>query len=170
MKIPLDYLCVKTGVLCPRCQGLVSSGQVSEYEVDVLRALLDLEEKPEFKFLHESTYVKSFKNDDVLIVVIEEPNELIDPRVLSRLSKSLSEYLNVKARVITNVKDLKELVKQLVFPARISGVNTVWLPDGSVEHIIRVPRQESRYLPIRRELLEEVLTKIVGSVVRVRTE
>jgi hypothetical protein len=69
MKIPLDYLCVKSGLLCNRCQSLVDSGEVDSFEVKVMQALLELEET-QFKELKDSTYYKAIKVNDLLILLV----------------------------------------------------------------------------------------------------
>lgn len=172
MKIPLDILCVKTGVLCPRCQSMLRSGSVRDYEVDVMRELLDLEELTDFKFLKDMEYVRSVTGEGALVVILQETKDNTpDPRSLNKLSWTLSERLKIRARIITNTKDLKEVVKQLVFPARITSVNTIWLPDGTVEYVVRVPKFELRNLPFkRREIIEDLLTQITGNVVRIRAD
>jgi len=172
LRIPLDTLCVKTGVLCPRCQSIVRSGSVKEYEVDVMRELLDLEELPDFKFLKDMEYVRSVTSEGALVIILQDVKDNTpDPRSLNKLSWVLSERLKTKARIITNTKDLKEVVKQLVFPARITSVNTIWLPDGTVEYVVRIPKFEIRNLPFkRREVIEDILTQITGNVVRIRAD
>jgi len=172
LRIPLDTLCVKTGVLCPRCQSIVRSGSVKEYEVDVMRELLDLEELPDFKFLKDMEYVRSIVSEGALVIILQDVRDNTpDPRSLNKLSWVLGERLKTKTRIITNTKDLKEVVKQLVFPARITSVNTIWLPDGTVEYVVRIPKFEMRNLPFkRREVIEDILTQITGNVVRIRAE
>jgi len=163
---------VKTGVLCPRCQSIVRSGSVKEYEVDVMRELLDLEELPDFKFLKDMEYVRSVTSEGALVIILQDVRDNTpDPRSLNKLSWVLGERLKTKTRIITNTKDLKEVVKQLVFPARITSVNTIWLPDGTVEYVVRIPKFEMRNLPFkRREVIEDILTQITGNVVRIRAE
>ena len=171
MKIPLDYLCVKTGVLCPRCQRLVDTGVVKDYEVPVMRALLELEDRPDFKYLKNSTYVKALKLNDVMILIIEVKDLNVKPKDLGRLGRMLSSKLNIKVRAINKVSgNIRELARQLIYPARVTGVNTLWLPDGSVEHIVRIPKGDLRYLPARMSSLEEVLSKMTGMSVRIRVE
>jgi len=172
LRIPLDTLCVKTGVLCPRCQSIVRSGSVKEYEVDVMRELLDLEELPDFKFLKDMEYVRSVTSEGALVIILQDVRDNTpDPRSLNKLSWVLGERLKTKTRIITNTKDLKEVVKQLVFPARITSVNTIWLPDGTVEYVVKIPKFEMRNLPFkRREVIEDILTQITGNVVRIRAE
>ncbi|MCD6324402.1 MAG: transcription elongation factor [Desulfurococcales archaeon] len=171
MKIPLDYLCVKTGVLCPRCQRLVDTGVVGDYEVDVMRALLDLEERPDFKFLKTAKYVKTLRLDGMYVLILETKDPNLRPRDLGRLGRALSDKLRVRTRVINKVGgDIRELAKQLMYPARVTGVNTLWLPDGSIEHIVRVPKADLRYLPMKTTSLEEILSQITGMNVRIRIE
>lgn len=170
MKIPLDHVCVRTGVLCPRCQRLVESGEVEKYEVDVMRELLNLEERPDFKFLKDAKYVKSILTRNMLVLIIEAADSNIHPRILGRLGRALSEKLNTRVRVINKAHgDLREIARQLMYPARVIGVNTLWLPDGTVEHIVRIPRSDSRYLPANTAVLEDILSKITGMNVRIRT-
>jgi RNA-binding protein YhbY len=158
-------------VLCPRCQGLVDSRVVEPYEVDVMRVLLDLEDKPEFKFLKDAVYHKTLKLADLLVITIQLPDSLTNQRLINKLDKQLSEVLGIKVRVIDkSVNNIRSIAFQLVTPARISGINTLWLPDGSVQYIVRIPKSDSRYLPASKEVIEEVLSTLVGSSVRIRTE
>jgi RNA-binding protein YhbY len=171
VRIPLDHICVRSGVLCPRCQGLVDSRVVESYEVDVMRVLLDLEDKPEFKFLKDAVYHKTLKLADLLVITIQLPDSLTNQRLINKLDKQLSEVLGIKVRVIDkSVNNIRSIAFQLVTPARISGINTLWLPDGSVQYIVRIPKSDSRYLPASKEVIEEVLSTLVGSSVRIRTE
>jgi len=171
VRIPLDHICVKSGVLCPRCQGLVDSRFVEYYEIDVMRVLLDLEEKSEFKFLKDAVYHKTLKLADLLVIIIQLPDSLTNQRLINKLDKQLSEVLGTKVRVIDkSTNNIRSIAFQLVTPARISGINTLWLPDGSVQYIVRIPKSDSRYLPASKEVIEEVLSTLIGSNVRIRTE
>jgi len=83
LRIPLDTLCVKTGVLCPRCQSIVRSGSVKEYEVDVMRELLDLEELPDFKFLKDMEYVRSVTSEGALVIILQDVRDNTpDPQII----------------------------------------------------------------------------------------
>lgn len=171
MKIPLDHICVKSGVLCPRCQGLVASGAVEDHEVNVMRALLELEGTPEFKFLRNSIYHRAIKLGDFLAILLQLADSVSNPRLINRLDRHLSDALGMRVRVIDRSSgNIKHIVSQLIMPARVSGINTLWLPDGSTQYIVRIPRSDSRYLPASREVIEEVLSNLIGSGVRIRAE
>lgn len=172
MRIPLDYICVKTGVLCPRCRRLVESGSVSEYEIEIMRALIDLEGDPEFRpFLADFTYVKTYRYEDTLVILADYPQKT-DQRIVQRLSKALGDRLGLRVRIVPSSakRDIKSLVSQLVFPARIIGVNIVWLPDGSQQYIVRIPRSDLRYMPLSSENIEKLLETISGETVKIKIE
>ncbi len=168
VKIPLDYVCVKSGVLCPRCQALVDSGEVDEREVDVMKLLIELEEKPEFRSLQKAEYVKTYFIDNLAIIVLNFRGQQNIP--VSRIGRELSAKLNKRIRIVNKSGDLKNMALQLVYPARILGINTLWLPDGTRQHIVRIPRYDVRRLPAEPQIIEHALTLITGKPVRIRLE
>ncbi|HDD26170.1 MAG TPA: transcription elongation factor NusA [Acidilobales archaeon] len=173
MRIPLDYVCVKSGILCPRCQSLVRSGAIEEFEVDLMKMLLELEEgNPEFRFLRNLTYVKAIKSGNFLVLMVKRHGGPIPHNSLVKLARVLSDRLGkIRVRVIDKTQgDLKSIATQLLSPARVLGINILWLPDGTTQHVIRVPRFDNRYLPYSREVLEQILTSIIGHPVRIRIE
>ena len=168
MKIPLDYICLKSGVLCPRCRRLIEEGKVGEHEVEVMKVLIDLEEKdPEFKFLRDAVYVKTYTSNGFHVLVLKIPED-IPPTTLIRLSRVLSDRLNAKVRVVKQTNDMKYMIAQIVAPARVQGVNSLWLPDGTVQHIVRIPRYDARLLPTAIENIEKILKEMFGENIRVK--
>ncbi len=167
MKIPLDTICVKSGILCPRCKKLIDSGAYTQNEVDVMKVLLELEEDPSNKFLREATYIKSYYIDSMAIVVIEVSNT-IPQTMLVRLGRTLSEKLRLKVRVVRRSQDVKAFLAQIFAPARIQGIDSVWTPDGDVQHIIRISRYDARVLPFKVNQLENLLTMIFNEVYRIK--
>ncbi len=172
MKIPLDQICVRSGVLCPRCRELVASGRVNEFEVELMRILLELENDPQFKFLKESSYVKSYLKNSILVMILDLP-ENVTSQQIARLARTISSRVsenlgNVKIRVVRRSNDVRNMIAQILAPARIQGVNTLWSPDGTVQHIVRVPRNDVRFLPGPVNELEELFKEIFNEQYRIR--
>jgi len=94
----------------------------------------------------------------------------LTPYMLSRLSKALSEKLKTKVRIVEKSSNLKVLAGQLLMPIRILGVNMLWLPDGSWESIVRIPKYEAKMLPAKKEVIEKLLSKLAGLPVKIRFE
>ncbi len=173
VQIPLDYICVKSGVLCPRCQSLVDSGAVADYEVDVMRALIELEEKENVSILRKATYHKTYRVGDMYVVVMDLGIGTSVPlftRHARVLEQKLQEKLGVRVKVIPKANDVRGLAAFLLYPARVLGVNTLWLPDGSIEYVIRISRRDQRFIAGRKEEFERILTELLGKRTRIRIE
>ncbi|AOL17673.1 transcription elongation factor NusA [Sulfolobus sp. A20] len=168
MKIPLDQVCVRSGLLCNRCQGLVDEGEVLDYEIEIMKMLLELEET-QFKELRECVYHKAYKVDNLLILLVTSSPEMTQQKWI-KIAKILQDKLNIKVRVLEKTNSIKNSAIQLLSPARVLGVNTVWMPDGSVQYVIRVSKSERKLLPAEAQLLESALTKIHSTPVRIRVE
>jgi len=167
MKIPLDTICVKSGVLCPRCRKLVDSGTYTLREVEIMKQLLELEEQdPNYRFLKDVTYVKSYETNSIIVTILDV-DDSIPQSMLIRLGKTLSEKIGLRVRVIRK-SDPKTLIAQIIAPARIHGVNSVWTPDGDVQHIIRISRYDARFLPVEVKELEQLLSTIFHENYRIK--
>jgi transcription antitermination factor NusA-like protein len=163
LRIPLDVICVKTGILCPSCQRKVDEGLVQPYEVDIMRKLLELEE--EVKQLKNLEYVKSYDLGSVLIVVLK--GEQVDPEVIRKIRQALSKALDRKVRVVIKVPEAREVASQVLIPLTVKGVNVVWMPDGTEKYVVRV-KGPIRKLPAPKEELEKVLSDILGAPIEIR--
>ncbi len=167
MKIPLDTICVKSGILCPRCKRLVDTGTYTSMDVEMMRILLELEEDPNNKFLREATYIRSYLVDSMVVVVLELSN-VISQSFLIRIARIISEKVNMKIRVVRYSQNQRSMIAQLFAPARIQGIDSVWLPDGDVQYIVRVSRYDAKYLPLKINELENLLTKMFNESYRIK--
>lgn len=171
MRTPLCHICIKSGIFCPRCQELVDSGEYDELDIDVMKTLLELEEEV-FQELKDMNYHKSYLVENLLVVQLS--GKSLSPYRLTKIARHVAEKLkdkyNVRVRIIEKTGELRKMASQLLSPARILGVNTLWLPDGSFESIIRVSKLDERLLPARKEVIEEVLSRILNATVKVRFE
>jgi len=166
LKYPLDRICVKSGILCPRCQRLVDQGIVDEFEKDIIRELIDLEEKG-FRSLRKGVYKKAYRSGDLVVVVVEGVNDF---KALDRASRELSNRLGYRVKIVEKTGDQRRLIEQIIYPATLLGVNTLWLPDGSEQTVIRVLRKDQRIIGSRKSSYEEIISKIMGREARIRYE
>lgn len=143
-------------------------GEVSRDEIPVMKTLIDLEENQGLKLLREAKYVRSIWLPGLLVIVLRIPRAT--PPELRRLSRSLGEALGTRVQVVNMTRDVKTLAAQLVSPARVLGVNMVWLPDGSTQYVVRLSRFDQRVLPTKPSNIEKALQEILEVPIRVRLE
>jgi transcription antitermination factor NusA-like protein len=157
LRYPLDRICIKSGVFCSHCQQKIESEVVERGELEVLKALVNLEDK--LKFLRRGEYVKSILvGDDVYLFV----KNGFDSTELNTLEQELSRELGRRVRVVEYTHDLRSLVEQILYPATIIGINRVWLPDGTEILSVRVSRRDKRHLASLKEQVELLIEKISG--------
>ncbi|BCU68300.1 transcription elongation factor NusA [Sulfolobales archaeon HS-7] len=167
MKLPLDYVCINSGLLCDRCQSLVDEGQIDDFEIEVMKSLIEIE--GEVRELKDSTYNKSLQVNNLIIVVVTSGPDMTQQKWV-KVAKMLHEKLGKKVRIIENTNNIKQGVIQVMFPARVLGVNTVWLPDGSVQHIVRITKEDKKVLPASDSELETLLSKLYSTQIKIRAE
>jgi hypothetical protein len=132
-----------------------------------MKNLLELEEHdPNLKFLKDSTYVKSYETNSMILIVLEMGND-VPQAALVKLGRILSTKMNTKIRVIKK-SDPKNIIVQVVAPARVQGINSVWTPDGDVQHIIRISKYDARLLPAGVNELEHLLSMIFNENYKIK--
>ncbi len=165
MRYPLDKICVKSGVLCPRCQRLVDTGVVSRDEIPVMKELMELEE--EIRGLKEGIYEKAYMHDNLIVIIVRG---LRDRSARERVNRELSSRLKKRVRLVEKTGDVRDLIEQVIAPATLLGVNTLWLPNGTEQIIVRLPKREQRFIGNKLEAYEKILEQILGKPVRIRFE
>ncbi len=165
MKYPLDKICVKSGILCPTCQRKVDTGIVDKNEIPIMKVLMELEDR--LKELRRGEYIKSYDLNGLVIVLIRDHWEKEE---LEKISKELSNILRRRTKVVVYTNDKKHVVEQILYPATLLGMNTLWLPDGSEQIIVRVSRRDQRFIGGRKSLLEKLLADLLKKNVRIRFE
>ncbi len=142
------------GVLCPKCDARLRSGQLTKSDVDVSIKLTKAAEKsPD---INRMALSKAIQVDGDYVLVVE-PGSLAPLRRDQSLQKSLQGILGGKVWLTeANTTDRKEL-EDLFFPVRVANVNTVWLPDGSKLTKVVIPGKKTDRFPHDTEMITRIL-------------
>ncbi|MEN4005862.1 MAG: KH domain-containing protein [Methanobacteriaceae archaeon] len=153
MILPVCDVCLKSGMLCQGCENKLKSGEITELDLDIAKLLFKLGDgKIGFK--------KTIEIGNVVIIVADEDHvgKIIGKG--GKIVRAISKKLGKKVRVIGEGSDFKEIAKGLVAPARISGINIVYERDGEKKYKIRVMREDSRRLPARLDVLNNIMNQL----------
>ncbi len=163
MKTALCNFCLKSGILCSKCQGKLKSGEVSEADFEIARLLLSLEEK--YPPLQDVYFHKAIEANGVLAVVVKRGDV---PRLLGyggKIIRSLGEKTGKTIRVLEHGVDDRKFLEDLFVPMRILTINTIWLPDGTKETRVILRRGRRRTPNVKA--LKEIAQKVRGITLRV---
>lgn len=159
---------LKSGILCPKCEEKVKSGEVSDLDLKVAKVLLSLESK--YPALQDAYFHRAIEADDTLVILFDKKDV---SRILSyggKLLKDISERTGKRwIRIIAYNADKRRLLEELFAPASILTVNTLWLPDGSTETKV-VLSGNTRRLPIRIATAKDIVKNLMNISLRVEFE
>jgi len=154
LKTPICSFDARMGVLCPKCDAKLRSGQLTKTDVDVSIKLTKAAEKsPDIARMALSKAIQ-VDGDYVLIV---EPGSLAPLRRDQTLQRTLQGILGGKVWLTeANTTDRKEL-EDLFFPVRVANVNTAWLPDGSKLTKVVITGKKTDRFPHDTEMITRIL-------------
>jgi len=153
MVLPVCDVCLKSGMLCQGCENKLKSGEITQLDLDIAKLLFKLGEgKIGFK--------KTIEIGNVVIIVTDK--DLVGKIIgkSGKIVRAISKKVGKKVRVIGEGSDFKEIARDILAPARISGVNIVYGRDGEERYKIRVMKEDSRRLPARLDVLNNIMNQL----------
>jgi len=132
LKTELCHFCLKTGVLCPRCEEKVKSGKLGPSYMEVARALLDLEARG-FSALQDAHLLNVSEVGDALVLVFRRGDLTRLGPLRGKLARALEERTGKRVHMVEGDVDERTFLEQLFAPATLVTINKIWLPDDSVE-------------------------------------
>jgi transcription antitermination factor NusA-like protein len=165
MKAKVCKVCALSNIFCSQCSEKFEKGILNSTEVEIAKHLYEIEEKfKEIKNINLEDV--SIINNDNLLVIVSSPS-ILNPLLVSSLSKYLSNKSGKNVKIVEKVKDVKRFVSQIFYPVKISSLNQVWSPEGSYEYNIRISKEETIKLTIGIKEMEKVISKLLSTNVRI---
>ncbi len=164
MKTGLCNFCLKSGILCSKCQEKLKSGDISEVDFAVARMLLSLEEQ--YPSLQDVRFYKAVEADRILAVLVSKGDV---PRLLSyggKIVKALGEKTGRTVRVLEYGVDERKFLEDLFVPLSILTINKIWLPDGTTETRVILNRGRRKRIPNVKASME-IAKQLRGMSLRV---
>jgi transcription antitermination factor NusA-like protein len=168
VKTILDAFCVKSGILCRRCEEKVEKGQVTELDLKVIRRIVELEK--DNPILQDVTYHRAVEADGVMAVLVDKKDM---PKLLgggAKIVKDLGDTFGKRVKLISYGGDDREFLEDLFSPLSILTINTVWIPDGTQETKVILTGREPRRMPVELEKVRKIAQELKGMTLRVEFE
>jgi len=158
------HFCLKSGILCPKCQAKLRLGEISKTDLEIGRLLLSLEDM--YPPLQEVNFHKAVETDNVLALIVGRGDVA---RLLSyggKILKTIGEKTGKAVRVLEHGADERKFLEDLFAPLSILTINTIWLPDGSQETRV-ILRKRGRKPRLNVEAMKQLAQKVRGITLRV---
>ncbi|MGO9386885.1 MAG: transcription elongation factor NusA [Methanobacterium sp.] len=155
MVLPVCDVCLKSGMLCQGCENKLKSGEITQMDLDIAKLLYKLGEgKIGFK--------KTIEIGDTVIIVTdkEQVGKLIGKS--GKIVREISRSIEKKVRVVGENSDLRSVARDILAPARLSGINIVYGKEGQKKYKIRVMAEDSRRIPGRLDILNSIIKELTS--------
>jgi len=167
-ELPACATCVNSGFLCNNCQEKLDAGDITEFELDLAKDLVELEEQSKFEFLKEISFYKAIDYEDVVIMIVGKRDKL---RITPGLIAWIKETYEVETLIlIERSTKPRPVIESLIAPFKLKSLNEIFLATGDIEFKAVLQKKEEENLLFTGEELEELVLEITGNVIRVEFE
>ena len=154
MQTPICEVCLKSNILCSACQSKLDKGSISSDEIEVARYIYNLSDK--MKSIRD-VKIMSIINRDALIIITGRGDA---PKLVGKAGavvKKIANKFKKSVRILEEVSNLEEFVEELIFPAPVNGINTLYRNNEEIIRI-RIPAVQKNHLLIKPECFSEIIS------------
>ncbi len=164
--LPADKTCINSGFLCNNCQAKLDAGEISEFEIDLAKDLIKLEEENEkFAFLKGISFFKAIDFEDLIILVVGKRDKLkITPGLMNWIKET---YEIDQILIVQNTKKPRPVVEALITPFKLISLNEIFLATGDVQFRAVIREEDKENLLFTTEELEDLILELTGTITRV---
>jgi len=163
--LPACKTCVSSGFLCTSCQEKLDADILTQFELDLAKDLLVLEEEDQFSFLKNISFYKAIDFEDVVIFVIGKKDKL---KITQKLINRLKETYEVdELLLVEQTKNPRAALESLIAPSKLITLNEIFLATGDIEFKGVLNKKDQEALLFTKEELEELILELTGNTIRI---
>jgi len=162
----LCEFCLRSGMLCSKCQEKIRAGAVTDLYMRVAQFLLDIE--GQYPLLQKTRLENVVRTGGFLVLVVGRGDRRRLMGYGGKLTREVSDEFKRRVLVIEEGVDDRGFLEDLFANQQIVTINIIWLPDGSTETRVVLRRQRSQHLSKKRiKALQEIAKKVRNMNLRV---
>ncbi len=154
--MPICEKCAQSDALCETCQKKLDNGEISQLDIKIARLLYELYEK---NVLGDPSFERSIELPDFIVIITKSNVSTLIGKG-GRVVRILSEKLGKRVRIVKK-GSIKEIVNDLVSPARIMGFTTIYSKEGEKQRIL-IPEADRKKILLKEESIKQVLKQLCG--------
>ena len=165
--LPACLTCLNSGFLCNSCQKKLDDGVLTEFELDLAKGLLELEENHQdnFGFLKDVSFFKAIDYEDVVIMVVESNDKL---RITKELQDWIKEEFEIeKLILVEKTKKVRPVAESLIAPSKLISQNEIFLATGDIEFKVIIRKSDKDKILFTKKELEDLILELTGNETRI---
>ncbi|MFX1498700.1 MAG: hypothetical protein ACFFBH_14345 [Promethearchaeota archaeon] len=166
--LPACQTCVISGFLCNSCEQKLDSGELTEFELDLAKKLLELEEKEEFSFLKNISFYKAIDFEDVVIIVVDRKDKI---RFSDELINWIKEAYEIDELIlIEKTNNPRPVIEALIAPSKLITLNEIFLATGDIEFKAVLNLRDQERILFTKDELEDLVLELTRQTIRIEFE
>jgi len=166
--LPACKTCVNSGFLCASCQEKLDTGVLTQFELDLAKDLLGLEEEEKYGFLKNISFYKAIDFEDVVIIVVGKKDKIKTSQDLINWVKETYEVDELI--LIEQTKNPRAALESLIAPSKLISLNEIFLATGDIEFKGVLSKADQKVILFTKEELEELILELTGKRIRIEFE
>jgi hypothetical protein len=164
--LPACQTCINSGFLCNSCQTKLDEGQLTDFELDLARDLLELElSDGRFDYLKNVSFYKAIDFEDVVIIVVGKNDKL-------RFSQELIDWIKQTYEIdelilIEKTNKPRPVIESLIAPYKLLSLNEIFLATGDIEFKGIIRKADQDKILFTKEEIEELVIELTNKVIRI---
>ena len=166
--LPACKTCVSSGFLCTSCQEKLDTGVLTQFELDLAKDLLVLEEEEKFGFLKNISFYKAIDFEDVVILVVGKKDKI---KTTQKIINWVKETYEVDELIlIEQTKNPRAALESLIAPSKLISLNEIFLATGDIEFKGVLSKEDQEAVLFTKEELEELILELTDNTIRIEYE
>jgi hypothetical protein len=166
--LPACKTCINSGFLCTSCQDKLDTGALTQFELDLAKDLLVLEDEERFGFLKEVSFFKAIDFEDVVIFVIGKKDKI-------KISQNLIDWIKETYEIdelifVEQTKNPRVALESIIAPSKLISLNEIFLATGDIEFKGVLSKKDQETILFTKEELEELIFELTGKIIRIEFE
>ena len=154
MQAPICEVCLKSNILCSGCQDKLNTGKISQKDIEISRYLYDLSER--MRSIRDIKILKVVDCGTLIIITdVGDAAKLVgrDGVIVKKIAKEFKKSI----RILEEAPTFKGFVENLLSPAPISGINTLYKEDKEV-YRVKIPSIQKNNVIISPEIFSQIIS------------
>lgn len=163
MQAPICEVCLKSDILCSGCQEKLNTGKISQNDVEITRYLYGLSEK--MRSIRDIKIIRAIDCGTLIIITgIGDAAKLVGRKGV--IVKKIAKEFKKSIRILEEAPNFKDFIEELISPASISGINTLFRENQEV-YKIRVPATQKNQVLITPEGFSQIISNFYNRKVEI---
>lgn len=154
MQAPICEVCLKSDMLCSGCQEKLNVGIITQHDVNVSRYLYNLSER--MRSIRDVKIRRAIDCGTLIIITgIGDAAKLVGRNGV--IVKKIAKEFKKSIRILEEAPNFREFIEELISPASVNGINTLFKENQEV-YKIRVPATQRNQVMLTPESFSMIIS------------